>query len=73
MKTLVVALCAFGISISCAYAHHAKRPLLREARQSGFATSQKKSSSAIDRQPTHVDSRGESNSSIDNPGPVSNY
>jgi hypothetical protein len=71
MKVLVVALCAFGISISGAYAHHAKHP--REARQSVSAASRKKPSSTIDRRPAHVDSRGESNSSIDNPGPASNY
>jgi hypothetical protein len=73
MKTSVLALCAFGISISCAYAHHAKRPLSRETRQSVFAASHKKSSSTIDGRPAQVDSRGASNSSVDNPGPASNY
>ena len=41
MKTIAVALCAFGISISGAYAHHAKHP--REARQSVYAASHKAS------------------------------
>jgi hypothetical protein len=68
MKTLVVALCAFGISISGAYAHHAKHP--REARQSVSAASHKKSFSAIGGQPTHDSGAG---GSIDNPAPASNY
>jgi hypothetical protein len=73
MKTSMAALCAFGISISCAYAHHAKHRLSHEARQSVFAASHKKSSSTIDGRPAHIDSRTDSNSSIDNPGPASNY
>jgi hypothetical protein len=70
MKTLVVALCIFGISMSSAYAHHGKHP--RAARQSVSAASHKKSFSAIGGQPAH-DSGAGANSSIDNPGPASNY
>jgi hypothetical protein len=69
MKTLMVALCAFGISISGAYAHHIKHP--HEARRNVSAASHKKSFSAISGQPAH-DSAG-ANSSIDNPEPASNY
>ncbi len=70
MKTLVVALCAFGMSISGAYAHHAKHP--REARQSVYAASHKKSLSAVGGQPAH-DSGAGANSSINNPAPASDY
>jgi hypothetical protein len=58
MKISMLALCAIGIVMSCAYAHPAKHKASHVARQNASAASHKSSSSS---------------SSVDKPEPASNY